>query len=113
MGTLVRLQDFRETGTNAPFFDRRELRTILGLYSERVARGEWRDYAIEQKPHHVGFAVFRSSNDWPLYVIAKFRPRIYRQGDYVVFAGSRRVAQARTLDEVLAKLRDELERDRR
>ncbi len=113
MGTLVRLQDFRDTGASAPFFDRRELRTILALYSERVGRGEWRDYAIEQKPHHVGFAVFRSSYDWPLFVIAKFRPRTYRQGDFVVFSGARRLAQARTLDEVLAKLRAELERERR
>ena len=112
MGTLVRLKDFRDAGS-APFFDRRELRTILALYAERVARGEWRDYAIEQQPRHVGVAVFRSSYDWPLYVIAKFKPRTYRQGDFVVFAGSRRLAQARTLDDVLAKLRDELDREKR
>jgi hypothetical protein len=112
MGTLVRLKDFRNANS-APFFDRRELRTILALYSERVAHGEWRDYAIEQQPRHVGFAVFRSSYDWPLYVIAKFKPGTYRQGDFVVFAGSRRVAQARTLDDVLAKLRDEIVRDKR
>lgn len=112
MGTLVRLKDFRDAGS-APFFDRRELRSILALYSERVARGEWRDYAIEQQPRYAGVAVFRSSYDWPLYVIAKFKPRTYRQGDFVVFAGSRRVAQARTLEDVLAKLRDELDRDKR
>ncbi|MFM8681409.1 MAG: DUF2794 domain-containing protein, partial [Alphaproteobacteria bacterium] len=74
MGTLVALRDFRNAGS-APFFDRRELRAILALYAERVSRGEWRDYAIEQQPRHAGFAVFRSSRDWPLYVIAKYRPR--------------------------------------
>lgn len=108
MGTLVRLHEFRHADS-APFFDRRELRTILALYSERVSRGEWRDYAIEQRQRHVGFAVFRSSYDWPLYVIAKFRPGTYRQGDFVVFAGPRRVAQARALDEVLTRLRAELD----
>ncbi|MBL8697334.1 MAG: DUF2794 domain-containing protein [Alphaproteobacteria bacterium] len=108
MGTLVRLKDFRQQ-QRAPFFDSRELRTILALYSERVARGEWRDYAIEQQPRYCGFAVFRSSYDWPLYVIAKFRPGTYRQGDFVVLAGSRRLAQARTLDEALSRLRSELD----
>ena len=58
MGTLVRLQDFRQ-GSAAPFFDRRELRAILAFYAERVARGEWRDYAIEQQQRYAGFAVFR------------------------------------------------------
>ncbi len=111
MGTLVELQAFRRTSM-APFFDRRELRAILALYAERVARGEWRDYAIEQQPRHAGFAVFRHARDWPLFVIAKFRPRTYRQGDYVVFAGTQRLAQARSLDEVLAKLRSLLETDR-
>ena len=40
MGTLVRLQDFRQASA-APFFDRRERRAILAFYAERVARGEW------------------------------------------------------------------------
>ncbi len=112
MGTLVALRDFRQPGP-APFFDRRELRAILALYAERVSRGEWRDYAIEQQPRHAGFAVFRHSRDWPLYVIAKYRPRTNRNGDFVVFEGERRLAQARSIDEVLAKLRAILDSGKR
>lgn len=111
MGTLVRLKDIRQQ-QRAPFFDGRELRVILALYSERVARGEWRDYAIEQQPRYCGFAVFRSSYDWPLYVIAKFRSGTYRQGDYVLFAGPRRLAQARTVDDVVLRLREALDPSR-
>ena len=94
MGTLVRLNDFRRD-VSCPFFDRRELKAILELYGERVSCGEWRDYAIDQQPGCVGFAVFRSSRDWPLYVIAKFIAGTQRHGDYAVFAGPRR-ARART-----------------
>lgn len=112
MGTLLRLQDFKAASA-APFFDRRELRAMLAFYAERVARGEWRDYAIEQQPRYAGFAVFRSSRDWPLYVIAKFRPRTQRQGDFVLFAGDRRLAQTRSLDELLSRLRAILEAERR
>lgn len=111
MGTLLRLKDFAK-GSAAPFFDRRELRAILALYAERVARGEWRDYAIEQQPRYAGFAVFRSSRDWPLYVIAKFRPRTQRQGDYILFAGDRRLAQTRSLDDLLLRLRSILDSER-
>ncbi len=107
MGTLVRLDDLKRNA-HGPFFDRRELRAILELYGERVSRGEWRDYAIDQQPGRVGFAVFRSSFDWPLYVIAKFRAGSSRQGDYALFAGPRRVAHGRTLDDVLDRLRAEL-----
>ena len=107
MGTLVRLNDFRRD-VSCPFFDRRELKAILELYGERVSCGEWRDYAIDQQPGRVGFAVFRSSRDWPLYVIAKFIAGTQRHGDYAVFAGPRRVAQGRTIDDVLARLRAEL-----
>ncbi|MBM3478653.1 MAG: DUF2794 domain-containing protein [Alphaproteobacteria bacterium] len=112
MGTLLALRDFRNAGS-APFFDRRELRAILALYAEHVSRGEWRDYAIEQQPRHAGFAVFRSSRDWPLYVITKFRPRANRNGDFVIFAGDRRLAQARSIDEILAKLRAILDAEKR
>lgn len=112
MGTLVRIQDFRHAGT-APFFDRRELRAILAFYAEQVARGEWRDYAIEQQPRHAGFAVFRSSRDWPLYVIAKFRPRTHRQGDFILFAGERRLVQTRSIEDLLTRLRGIVEASRR
>jgi hypothetical protein len=107
MGTLVRLNDFRGEA-HGPFFDRRELKAILELYGERVSLGEWRDYAIDQVPGRVGFAVFRSSFDWPLFVIAKFRAGTHRHGDYAVYAGPRRIALGRTIDDVLASLRAEL-----
>ena len=104
MGTLVRLKDVQQA-RGAPFFDRRELRTILALYSERVAHGEWRDYAIDQQQRYAGFAVYHRANDWPRYLIAKFRPGTYRQGDFVLFAGPVRLAHSRTIDDVLSKLR--------
>ncbi|MBI3452963.1 MAG: DUF2794 domain-containing protein [Rhodospirillales bacterium] len=74
---------------------------ILALYAERVARGEWRDYAIDHRPNMAAFAVFRSSLDWPLYVIAKFGPEMRRQGNYVVSSGSRKLTQGRSIDDVL------------
>jgi len=56
------------------FFSRRELDQLLQLYSRQVARGEWRDYAIDQSEDTAAFSVFRHSLDSPLYTIVKTAP---------------------------------------
>jgi hypothetical protein len=105
---LVHLADYRP-GQGRVFFARHELRKILNLYSTRVARGEWRDYAIDHGEHGALFSVFRHSRDWPLYVIAKIAPRKHRPGSYVVLAGQRTLSRGRTIDDVLRALEEALE----
>jgi hypothetical protein len=100
MSTLLRLSEYRRSAERV-VFGRAELNKILALYAERVARGEWRDYAIDHRPNMAAFAVFRSCYEWPLFVIAKFASGTHRQGTYAVLVGPRKVAQGRTLDEVL------------
>jgi hypothetical protein len=107
-GTLVDLADYRRRSGRV-FFDRQELRKILNLYSTRVARGEWRDYAIDVRDNLAAFSVFRHTRDWPLYVIAKIAPGKHRQGGYVVSAGHRTLSRGRSLDDVLAALEQALE----
>jgi hypothetical protein len=93
---------------NAPFFERRELQALLALYAEQVSCGAWRDYAIERNPRYSGFAVFRSSREWPLYLIVKFKPGTHARGDYGLFSGSNRIALESTLARVLVRLREHL-----
>jgi len=67
-------------------FDRRELNQILQLYGRKVAKGEWRDYAIDQLKEEAVFSVFRRSSEMPLYRIVK-QPRLARrQGAYSLVA---------------------------
>lgn len=101
MSKLLRLSEFR-TSAERVVFDRTELKKILALYADRVARGEWRDYAIDHRPNMAAFAVFRSSYEWPAFVIAKLSGSGSRQGNYVVSSGPRKIIQGRSLDEVLA-----------
>jgi hypothetical protein len=105
---LVHLADYRAKPGRV-FFDRQELRKILSLYSTRVARGEWRDYAIDIGESGVAFSVFRHSRDWPLYVIAKLAPGKQRPGSYVVLSGQKTLSRGRTIDDVLAALERVLE----
>jgi hypothetical protein len=102
MSKLLRISEYRRPA-ECVVFDRAELSKILAVYSDRVARGEWRDYAIDHRPNMAAFAVFRSCYEWPLFVIAKFSgAQAARQGNYVVSSGPRKLIQGRSIDEVLA-----------
>jgi hypothetical protein len=98
---LVRLADYRRPPERL-LFDGWELRKLLQRYSEGVARGLWRDYAIDHRDGRTAFAVFRRSSEVPALVIAKLRPGPRRRGYYVATGGRQRLAQGRTIDEVLS-----------
>ncbi len=107
MSAVVRLKDHRR---KPPYvhFNRLELNRLLGLYSMRVARGEWRDYAIVHGADAASFMIFARSNEHPQFVISKLGPRSEsksrgsaRNGAYVVFDRQSRLKQSHSLDDVL------------
>jgi hypothetical protein len=83
------------------YFDRRELNKLLSLYSRRVARGDWRDYAIDHGPGMAVFSVFRHSHERPIFSIAKRIRAPGRPADYVVLNGPQRLKSGTSIDEVL------------
>nr|WP_244636732.1 DUF2794 domain-containing protein [Limoniibacter endophyticus] len=74
----------QKNGATQVTFNRKELDAILRLYSRMVAANEWRDYAIDHGPEKALFAVFRRSNDMPLYMIVKQPALARKQGAYSV-----------------------------
>ena len=94
---LGRDQDARESGVAAQAikspgavvsFDRRELRVIFDVYGAKVAKGEWRDYALDFTASKAVFSIFRRACETPLYRIEKNPPLARRQGAYSVFDAS-------------------------
>lgn len=69
-------------------FDRRELSQILTVYGRQVARGEWRDYAIDMLKDQAVFSIFRRTSEVPLYRIVKDPRLARRQGAYSVIAAT-------------------------
>ena len=70
------------------FFNRAELDAILSVYGQKVAEGEWRDYAMGGFKDVAIFSVFRRASEMPLYRIEK-RPKLARkQGAYSVIAAT-------------------------
>jgi hypothetical protein len=100
MSNLYRLADQRAR-RRIVSFDKRELSRLLGLYSMRVATGEWRDYAIDFRPGMAIFSIFRHTAEQPLYAIAKV-PGGGNGGSYVVYNGPRKLAHGDTLEDVLS-----------
>jgi Protein of unknown function (DUF2794) len=105
MATFFRLSDYRRRQRNV-FFTRPELNQLLSLYSRQVARGEWRDYAIDQRGGAALFAVFRHTQESALYTVVKTGAG--RPGDFAVLSGRHRLAAGKTLAEVLASLQKKL-----
>ena len=57
---------------------------LLRVYGFAVARGEWRDYAIDMLRERAVFSVFRATSENPLYMIEKNPKLARRQGAYCI-----------------------------
>jgi len=67
-------------------FQRKELDAILRVYGRQVARGEWRDYAIDHLDDRAVFSIFRHASEAPLYTVEKQPALAQRQGAYLIRA---------------------------
>jgi hypothetical protein len=107
MATLLRLSDYRRRQKSV-FFSRPELNQLLSLYSRQVARGEWRDYAIDHRDGMAVFSVFRHTHESALYSVIKAAPGSGRHGDFVLLSGRQRLTTGKALAEVLTSLQRKL-----
>lgn len=102
MGDLLRLEGYRRAAKKSAkptYFTRIELNSLLSVYSQRVASGEWRDYAIDHRPGLAVFSIFRHTQERPLYAVAKRTAG--KTAEYLVFSDRERIARASTLGEAL------------
>ncbi len=87
MGSVTRFP-IRSKPSTLVSFERKELTAILGTYGAGVARGLWRDYAIDHLRDAAIFSIFRRSCETPLFRVEK-RPQLARrQGAYAVIAAT-------------------------
>ena len=69
-------------------FTKDELQTILNLYGRMVARGEWKDYAMDFLSEKAVFSVFRRASEVPLYRIEKTPKMAAKQGAFSITAAT-------------------------
>ena len=97
--TVLPLRDFRGARRTL-YFTRAELNQLLGLYSRNVARGVWRDYAIDHRDGQALFSVFRHTHESAVYTIVKSVGSA-GEAQFTVLSGRQRVRAAKTLTEAL------------
>src|SRR5215813_2747332 len=99
--TVLLLKDFRTAGRRPLYFTRSELNQLLGLYSRNVARGVWRDYAIDHRDGMALFSVFRHTHEAAAYSIIKTAPAQTRPTEFIVQRGRQRLRVSCSLSEAL------------
>ena len=100
--TTVKNKNFKNSSFNLKkveknyvFFSKKELSSILNLYSNQVSKGFWKDYALDNQIENAIFSVYKHSHDKPMYQIIKnsqkgFRnnPNFYIKKDEEIFIKS-------------------------
>lgn len=91
-------------------FNRQELSIIMDVYGRKVARGEWRDYALDLLRDKAVFSIFRRASEVPIYRIEKNPKLARKQGAYSVIAATGLILKrGQDLKRVLAVLDDRFE----
>jgi hypothetical protein len=106
--TVLPLRNYRNR-RHTLYFTRAELNLLLGIYSRNVARGVWRDYAIDHRDGQALFSVFRHTHESAVYTIVKSAP----QGgsgapEFAVLYGRQRLSAAANLADALEVFRAKL-----
>ena len=97
--TVLPLRDYRRARRTL-YFTRSELNQLLGFYSRNVARGIWRDYAIDHRDGQALFSVFRHTHECAAYTILKSASSAAHP-EFTVLSGRQRLRAARSLGEAL------------
>ena len=98
--TVLAFGDYRAKPRTL-YFTRSELNQLLGLYSRHVARGTWRDYAIDHREGMALFSVFRHTHEAPAYRIVKTAPAPARPVEFIVQSGRQRLRVSASLADAL------------
>src|SRR5947207_5043373 len=105
--TVLPLRDYRG-GRRTLYFTRSELNQLLGLYSRNVARGVWRDYAIDNRDGQALFSVFRHTHENAAYTIIKSARGLAGEPQFIVLSGRQRLRAAASIDDALDYFRTKL-----
>ena len=105
MTQLIDFSEFKRRGGRPGhvYFDQIELRRLLSMYSERVATGEWRDYAIDHSDDGAAFSIFRHSHELPLFSVSKRQRKGQRQPTFELMAGYKKIASSPSLVDVISR----------
>ena len=107
MAQLLLLSEYRREGRRV-FFDREDLNRLLGVYSRQVARGVWRDYAIDHRSNMAIFSIFKRSQEQAIFTVTKVLLRGDKAPNFVLLSRNRQIKSSRDLAQIIQVLQRQL-----
>ena len=107
MAQLLLLSEYRRDGRRV-FFDREDLNHLLGVYSRKVARGIWRDYAIDHRSNMAIFSIFKRSQEQAIFTVTKVLLRGDKEPNFVLLSRNRQIKSSRDLRHIVDVLQRQL-----
>jgi hypothetical protein len=107
LAQLLLLSEYRREGRRV-FFDREDLNHLLGVYSRQVARGIWRDYAIDHRSNMAIFSIFKRSQEQAIFTVTKVLLRGDKEPNYVLLSRNRQIKSSRNLGQIVEVLQRQL-----
>ena len=91
------------------FFSKKELTSILNLYSKQVSKGYWRDYALDSKIDNAIFSIYRHTQDKPMYQIIKNSQKGFRnKPSFYIKKGEEFISKSKSLFTILSNFEKKL-----
>lgn len=116
MATLIPFPGTQSAAQQGParprqvFFARQELMALIAVYSTYVARGEWRDYALDHLRDRAVFSIFRHTHEHPVFTVTKLAgPKQQTQPLWVVMHGPRQILRTGLMQRAVEALREAAE----
>jgi hypothetical protein len=107
LAQLLLLSEYRRDGRRV-FFDREDLNHLLGVYSRQVARGIWRDYAIDHRSNMAIFSIFKRSQEQAIFTVTKVLLRGDKEPNFVLLSRNRQIKSSRDLRHIVDTLQRQL-----
>ena len=87
------------------FFIKKELRSILNLYAQKVSSGDWKDYGLSINKKEVTFDIYQRSSEKPVYRISKnLDPKRKDEKFYILDRNGLIVKKSENLDSLIKKV---------
>ena len=86
------------------FFIKKELRSILNLYAQKVSSGDWKDYGLSINKKEVTFDIYQRASEKPVLRITKnFRPKYFNEKFFIKDRNGNILRKSENLDSLISK----------
>ena len=87
------------------FFIKKELRSILNLYAQKVSSGDWKDYGLSINKREITFDVYQRASEKPIYRISKnLSPKNKTEKFYILDKNGKMVKKSENLENLINKV---------